>query len=92
MALWGIIDLTGGHKGFTDLIAEKEGEVLRIEIEHRSTKKQIETNIRKNLEYSDVVYEIASDEVAKKKVIQVALRENACSSLTILRIGDKGEY
>ncbi len=26
------------------------------------------------LEYSDVVYEIASDEAAKKKVIQVALR------------------
>jgi len=67
-------DLTESHKGFTDLIAEKDGEVLRIEIEHRSTKGQIETNIRKNLEYADMVYEIASDEVAKKKVVQVALK------------------
>ena len=37
-------------------------------------KEQIEKNIRKNLEYSDVVYEIASDETAKKKAIQVALK------------------
>ena len=47
---------------------------MRIEIEHRSTKEQIETNIRKNLEYADIVYEIASDEVAKKKGVQVALK------------------
>ena len=47
---------------------------MRIEIEHRSSKEQIEKNIRKNLEYSDVVYEIASDETAKKKAIQVALK------------------
>jgi TusA-related sulfurtransferase len=67
-------DLTESQKGFTDLIAEKDGEILRIEIEHLSTKEQIEKNIRKNLEYSDVVYEIASDEVAKKKVVQVALK------------------
>jgi len=67
-------DLTKSHRGYTDLIAEKDGEVLRIEIEHRSPKEQIEKNIRKNLEYSDVVYEIASDETAKKKAIQVALK------------------
>jgi hypothetical protein len=67
-------DLTESHRGYTDLIAEKGGKVLRIEIEHRSSKEQIEKNIRKNLEYSDVVYEIASDETAKKKVIQVALK------------------
>jgi len=67
-------DLTKSHRGYTDLIAEKGGEVLRIEIEHRSSKQQIEKNIRKNLEYSDVVYEIASDETAKKKAIQVALK------------------
>ena len=47
---------------------------MRIEIEHRSPKEQIEKNIRKKLEYSDVVYEIASDETAKKKAIQVALK------------------
>jgi hypothetical protein len=46
---------------------------LMIEIEHRSSKEQIEKNIRKNLENSDVVYEIASDKTAKKKAIQVAL-------------------
>lgn len=40
-------DLTGSHKGFTDLIAEMEGDVLRIEIEHRSTKEQIKKSIRK---------------------------------------------
>ena len=67
-------DLTKSHRGYTDLIAEKGDEVLRIEIEHRSPKEQIEKNIRKNLEYSDVVYEIASDETAKKKAIQVALK------------------
>ena len=67
-------DLTKSHRGYTDLIAEKGNEVLRIEIEHRSSKEQIEKNIRKNLEYSDVVYEIASDETAKKKAIQVALK------------------
>ena len=67
-------DLTKSHRGYTDLIAEKGSEVLRIEIEHRSSKGQIEKNIRKNLEYSDVVYEIASDETAKKKAIQVALK------------------
>lgn len=67
-------DLIKSHRGYTDLIAEKGSEVLRIEIEHRSAKEQIEKNIRKNLEYSDVVYEIASDETAKKKAIQVALK------------------
>jgi hypothetical protein len=50
------------------------GSCLRIEIEHRTTKDQIEKNIRKNLEYSDTLYEIASDETAKKKLIQVALK------------------
>jgi hypothetical protein len=59
---------------YTDLIAEKGSEVFRIEIEHRRSKEQIEKNIRKNLEYSDVAYEIASDETAKKKAIRVALR------------------
>jgi hypothetical protein len=66
--------LTESHRGYTDLVAEKDGETLRIEIEHRSPKEQVETNIRKNLEYSDILYIIASDETAKKKVIQVALR------------------
>lgn len=45
----------------------KLSRAVALEIEHRSTKEQIEKNIRKNLEYSDVVYEIASDEAAKKK-------------------------
>jgi Cdc6-like AAA superfamily ATPase len=67
-------DLTESHRGYTDLVAEKNGETLRIEIEHRSPKEQVETNIRKNLEYSDTLYIIASDETAKRKVIQVALR------------------
>jgi len=34
----------------------------------------VETNIRKNLALSDMLYVIASDEAVKKKVIQVALR------------------
>ncbi|RSN76262.1 type IV secretory system conjugative DNA transfer family protein [Candidatus Methanodesulfokora washburnensis] len=67
-------DLTESHRGYTDLVAEKNGEILRIEIEHRSPKQQVETNIRKNLEYSDTLYIIASDDAAKRKVIQVALR------------------
>jgi hypothetical protein len=41
---------------------------------NRTTKDQIEKNIRKNLEYSDTLYEIASDETAKKKLVQVALK------------------
>jgi hypothetical protein len=67
-------DLTESHRGYTDLVAEKDGEILRIEIEHRSPKEQVETNIRKNLEYSDTLYIVASDEVAKRKAIQVALK------------------
>ncbi len=67
-------DLTKSHRGYTVLIAETGSEILMIEIEHRSPKEQIEKNIRKNLENSDVVYEIASDEIAKKKAIQVALK------------------
>jgi hypothetical protein len=67
-------DLTESGRGYTDLVAEKDGEILRIEIEHRSPKEQVETNIRKNLEYSDTLYIIASDEPAKRKVIQVALK------------------
>ncbi len=67
-------DLNISERGYTDLIAEKDGQILRIEIEHRTTKEQIEKNIRKNLEYSDSLYEIASDETAKKKLIQVALK------------------
>jgi hypothetical protein len=67
-------DLTESHRGYTDLVAEKDGETLRIEIEHRSPKEQVETNIRKNLEYSDTLYIVASDEPAKRKVIQVALK------------------
>jgi hypothetical protein len=67
-------DLTESGRGYTDLVAEKNGETLRIEIEHRSPKEQVERNIRKNLEYSDTLYIIASDEAAKRKVIQVALR------------------
>ncbi len=67
-------DLTESHRGYTDLVAEKNGEVLRIEIEHRSPKEQVERNIRKNLEYSETLYVITSDEIAKRKVIQVALK------------------
>jgi hypothetical protein len=67
-------NLTESGRGYTDLVAEKDSEILRIEIEHRSPKEQVERNIRKNLEYSDTLYIIASDEAAKKKVIQVALR------------------
>jgi len=67
-------DLTESGRGYTDLVAEKDGETLRIEIEHRSPKEQVETNIRKNLEYSDILYIVASDEIAKRKVIQVALK------------------
>jgi hypothetical protein len=67
-------DLTESHRGYTDLVAEKDHEALRIEIEHRSPKEQVEKNIRKNLEYSDTLYIITSDETAKKKVIQVALK------------------
>jgi hypothetical protein len=67
-------DLTESHRGYTDLVAGKDGETLRIEIEHRSPKEQVEKNIRKNLELSDTLYIIASDETAKKKVIQVALK------------------
>jgi hypothetical protein len=67
-------DLTESHRGYTDLVAEKDGEILRIEIEHRSPKEQVEKNIRKNLELSDALYIITSDETAKKKVIQVALK------------------
>ncbi len=67
-------DLNISERGYTDLVAEKYGQILRIEIEHRTTKEQIEKNIRKNLEYSDILYEIASDETAKKKLIQVALK------------------
>jgi hypothetical protein len=66
--------LTESHRGYTDLVAEKDGETLRIEIEHRSPKEQVETNIRKNLALSDTLYIIASDEAAKKKVVQVSLR------------------
>jgi hypothetical protein len=66
--------LTESHRGYTDLVAEKDGETLRIEIEHRSPKEQVETNIRKNLALSDTLYIIASDEAAKKKVVQVSLK------------------
>jgi hypothetical protein len=67
-------NLTESGRGYTDLVAEKDGEILRIEIEHRSPKEQVERNIRKNLEYSNTLYVIASDEAAKRKVIQVALK------------------
>jgi hypothetical protein len=67
-------DLTESHRGYTDLVAEKNGETLRIEIEHRSPKEQVEKNIKKNLELSDTLYIITSDEIAKKKVIQVSLK------------------
>ena len=67
-------ELTESGRGYTDLVAEKDGKTLRIEIEHRSSKKQIEKNIRKNLEISDELYIIASDEIAKRKAIQVALK------------------
>jgi hypothetical protein len=60
-------DLTESHRGYTDLVAEKDREKLRIEIEHRSPKEQVETNIKKNLEYSDTLYIIVSDEAAKKR-------------------------
>ena len=40
-------DLIESHRGYTDLVAEKDGETLRIEIEHCSQKERVETNIRK---------------------------------------------
>jgi TusA-related sulfurtransferase len=67
-------NLTESGRGYTDLVAEKDGETLRIEIEHRSPKEQVEKNIRKNLEYSNTLHIITSDEAAKRKVIQVALK------------------
>jgi hypothetical protein len=67
-------DLTESHRGYTDLVAEKDGETLRIEIENRSNKEQVEKNIRKNLELADTLYIITSDKIAKQKVIQVALK------------------
>jgi len=67
-------DLTQSHRGYTDLVAEKDGKEIRIEIENRSPKEQIERNIRKNLAISNELYIIASDEMAKRKVIQVALK------------------
>lgn len=69
-----VTDLNISERGYTDLVAERDGQCLRIEIEHRTNKEQIEKNIRKNLEYSDILYEIASDETAKKKLVQVALK------------------
>lgn len=67
-------DLTQSGKGYTDLVAERGVEILRIEIEHRYPKEQIEKNIRKNLEYSDTLYIITSEEMIKEKAIQVALK------------------
>ena len=67
-------DLTESHRGYTDIVAEKDGKEIRIEIENRSPKEQIERNIRKNLAISNELYIIASDEMAKRKVIQVALK------------------
>jgi hypothetical protein len=85
-------DLNESGRGYTDLVAEKDGETLRIEIEHRSPKEQVETNIRKNLECSDTLYIITSDEAAKRKVVQVALktlfrfrkeRSNVCKKVKV---------
>lgn len=67
-------DLTQSHRGYTDLVAEKDGKEIRIEIENRSPKEQIERNIRKNLAISNELYIITSDEMAKRKVVQVALK------------------
>jgi hypothetical protein len=67
-------DLTESHRGFTDLVAQRNNEIMRIEIEHRSPKDQVERNIRKNLECADALYIVTSDDMAKKKVIQVALK------------------
>jgi hypothetical protein len=90
-------DLTESHRGYTDLVAEKDGETLRIEIEHRSPKEQVEKNIKKNLELSDTLYIITSDETAKKKVVQVALktmfrlRKEKQDKLLTVRIGSIDE-
>jgi len=67
-------DLNLSKRGYTDLVAEKEEKELRIELEHRSPKKQVEKNIRKNLKVSNTLYIITSDKIAKCKVIQVALK------------------
>ncbi len=67
-------ELNASERGYTDLVAEKDGQILRIEIENRTDKDQIEKNIRKNLEYTNTLYEIASDQTAKNKLIQVALK------------------
>lgn len=90
-------ELTEIHRGCTDLVAEKDGETLRIEIEHRSPKEQVEKNIKKNLELSGTLYIIASDETAKKKVVQVALktmfrlRKEKEDKLLTVRIGSIDE-
>jgi len=42
-------DLTKSHRDYTDLIAEKGSEDLRIEIEYHISKEQIEKSIRKPL-------------------------------------------
>jgi hypothetical protein len=47
--------------GQTDFFFEMGGKVLRIEIVHRTSKEQIKSYIQKNIEHSDVVFEIASD-------------------------------
>ena len=67
-------DVNLSKRGYTDLVAQKDGKELRIEIEHRSPKEQIEKNIRKNLNVSDSLYIITSDEISKRKDIQVALK------------------
>jgi len=35
------------------------------------TEEAVETNIRKNLEYSDILYIIASDEAVKRKLFKL---------------------
>jgi hypothetical protein len=69
-------DLTESHRGCTDFIAEKCGETLRIEIEHCSSKEQVGTNIRKNLEHLDILYMIASDDTVKRKVNSSCFKAN----------------
>jgi len=61
MAFFGFLIFTTGV-----FLGLSPGGVLRRE--------QIERSIRKNLEYSDTLYIITSEEVAKRKVIQVAFK------------------
>jgi hypothetical protein len=50
-------------------------QLLKVLVDDKKTiRENVEANIKKNLEYLDTLYIITSDEVAKKKTTQVALK------------------